>query len=181
MGSSFQEQLLKAGLVDKKQIQKIKQEKRQNNKQQPKGKDRPEDEIKLRAKQIQAEKKKRDRELNKQREEENKQKEIAAQVAQLVGKNRKAMGDGEIPYNFADGAKVKKIFVTKELRDQLSQGKAAIVKQAGKYEVVPAETVEKIRARDEQSILLFNDPKQKKDDELDDFYADYKIPDDLDW
>ena len=55
MANSLQDQLLKAGLVDQKKAKKVKQEKRKQAKQTPKGQ-QLEDEIKLAARQAQAEK-----------------------------------------------------------------------------------------------------------------------------
>jgi uncharacterized protein YaiL (DUF2058 family) len=78
MGNPFQDQLLKAGLVSKKQVHKAKQEKNQQKKQQRSKKDSHVDENKLKAQQLADEKIKRDRELNKKKEDQARHKAIQA-------------------------------------------------------------------------------------------------------
>lgn len=182
--ASLQEQLLKAGLADAKKAKQINKEKRKQAKQAPKGQQQV-DEAKLAAKQALAEKAERDRELNRQRQEQAEQRAIAAQIKQLIEMNRvprpkPSGGDEDIAYQFAHGKKIKKIYVTKKLQEQLVRGLLAIVELDGSYELVPAKVAEKIALRDAGRILVKNDSASDAVDE-DDPYADYQIPDDLMW
>lgn len=63
MSNPFQEQLLKAGLVSKQQVQQVNREKQKKKKQQ-KSKKPVADEAALRAQKVAQEKAQRDRELN---------------------------------------------------------------------------------------------------------------------
>ena len=75
MNNPFQDQLLKAGLVTKKKVQKAKQDKNRNKKKQQHSKKvKVVDETRLKAQQAAEEKDKRDRELNKKKEEKARQK-----------------------------------------------------------------------------------------------------------
>jgi len=65
MGNALQEQLLKTGLVTKKQIHKAKQEKSRKNKQQKSKKEKVVDADTLKIQRAAEDKAKRDRELNK--------------------------------------------------------------------------------------------------------------------
>lgn len=183
MGNSLQDQLLKAGLVNQKQLTKANQEKRRTDKQQRKTKAIPVDQNKLRKQQEVAAKAERDRRLNRQRELETERKAIAAQIKQLIEAHRlpKAKGedDSDVAYNFADKNKIKKIYVSASMKNNLIAGKLAIVKLAGKYELVPTTIAEKIRSRDEKRVILCND-KQASEDE-NNAYAEYQVPDDLMW
>ncbi|MCK5336605.1 MAG: DUF2058 family protein, partial [Gammaproteobacteria bacterium] len=71
MSNPFQEQLLKAGVVTKQQVQKVKQEGNKKKKQQKQRskKDVVVDKTKLKAQLAVEEKARRDRELNKRKEE----------------------------------------------------------------------------------------------------------------
>jgi uncharacterized protein YaiL (DUF2058 family) len=177
--SSLQEQLLKAGMVDEKKAKKLKKEQRKQAKQTPKGKVQVNEAQEL-AKQTQSEKSARDRELNLQRQQSANEKAIAAQVRQLVTTNLIDRNGGEIAYQFTDGKKIKKIYITALLQKQLSVGLIAIVKLDEHYELVPAAVAEKISQRADDVVLL----KNQTDKNLiaaDDPYADYQIPDDLMW
>ena len=55
----------------------------------------------------------------------------------------------------------------------------AIVKFDDKYDAVPAVVAKKIKDRDPGYIIVLNDSQATE--EIDEEYADYKIPDDLMW
>lgn len=176
--ASLQDQLLKAGIVDAKKAKKIKQEKRKQAKQQPKGSVQV-DEAKQLAQQALAEKAAKAKALNKQQQQQAEKKAIQAQIIQLISRHRIDRGDGDIAYQFTDGKKIKKLYVTALLQTQLSNGLIAIAKLNEGYELVPAVVADKIKQRDESVIVLINDKKDSIDE--DDPYADYQIPDDLMW
>lgn len=181
MNNALRDQLLKAGLVNDKQVKKAVKEKRRET---LKGQNEPGAlaDSKPQAQKAQAEKAERDRRLNLQRKEAAEQKAIAAQVRQLIEANRQPRGDDDVPYNFSDGSKVKRLYVSDAVRDQLGRGLLAIVKLDGRYELVPCEIARKIHARDETAVVLLNDPQKTSGREGDDDpYADYRIPDDLLW
>jgi uncharacterized protein len=177
--ASLQEQLLKAGIVDKKKAKQVEQEKRKQTKQSHKGQTQV-NEAKELAKKALAEKTARDREINRQREAEAELKAIAAQIKQLIEVNRIDRQGGETAYQFTDGTKIKKIYVSPTLHNQLSKGLIAVVRLNDQYELVPAVVADKISQRDESIVLVQNQASKDEIDE-DDYYADYKIPDDLMW
>ena len=176
--ASLQDQLMKAGIVDAKKAKKLKQEKRKQAKQQPKGKVQV-NEVKLQAKQVLADKAARAKALNKQQQAEADKKAIQAQVIQLISRHRIDRNGGEIAYQFTDGTKIKKLYVSELLQNQLSKGLIAIAALNASYELVPAVVADKITERDDSAIVLLNDKSTEVDE--DDPYADYQIPDDLMW
>ena len=176
--ASLQEQLLKAGIADEKKAKKIKQEQRKAKKAN-KGKPQV-DEGKLAAQRALAEKAERDREINRQRQAEVEKKAIYAQILQLVDINKVDRKQGDIAFQFTDGKKIKRIYVTNALQEQLVKGLLAIVKVRDNFELVPAVIADKIIQRDASVIVLHND-KPADQPEEDDPYADYQIPDDLMW
>ncbi len=117
--------------------------------------------------------------MNRQQQAASEKKAIQAQIVQLIRMNRVAR-DGDIPYQFTDGRKIKKIFVSPKLQDELIRGQLAIARLEGNYELLPAAAARKIMQRDIEAIVLLNEKSQAVVDE-DDPYAAYQIPDDLMW
>ena len=176
---SLQDQLLKAGLVDNKQANKIKKNKLKQTKQKQKNKIEARDEAKLAAQRAQTEKAERDRQLNRQRKAEAERKAIAAQVRQLIEMNRQSRDGGDIDYSFTDGTLIKRIAVTGTQLKQLSNGSLCIVKLDEQYELIPTLVAEKIQQRDGHTQILSNPATETPDE--DDPYADFQVPDDLMW
>ncbi len=181
MGNSLQDQLLKLGLVDEKQAKQNQQERRKQSKQQRhQGKD-PDAERRREANAAQARKAERDRELNRKRQEEAERKALRAQIKQMIEASRLPK-DGEIAFNFTDGQKIKRIYVSADVHAQLTAGRCALVKLQGQYHVVPLDAAEKIRERDANCVISLQTAQENaEDDPEDDPYADYQVPDDLMW
>lgn len=177
--ASLQDQLLKAGIVDKKKAKKIKLAKHSQSKKVPKGQSQI-NESKLLAEAALAERVARDKALNQEKKLLADAKAIQAQIIQLIKTNAVDCKQGETSYQFTDNNIIKKIYVTETIQKQLSKGIAAIAKLADSYEVVPAKVAEKIAQRDESIIVLLNDNIETEID-ANDPYADYQIPDDLMW
>jgi len=174
--SSLKDQLLNAGLVNKKQVQQAKKQKHQ---QKQSGQITAGQEARTRAEQAKAEKISRDRELNKQRQAVAEEKAIVAQIRQLIDANQVSRNNGEEAYNFTDGTKIKRLYLTDLLINQLSKGQLAIVKQDDDYKLVPNKVAERIAQRNPSIVLVRHTPTAEIDEE--DPYADFQIPDDLMW
>lgn len=180
MKLSLQEQLLKSGLVSAAKAKSVKAEKRKQTQQQRKNKVEVVDEAKELAQKAQAEKLERDRELNQQRQQQEEKKQLAAQIKQLIELNKLPQDPDGLAYNFTDNNKVKRLYVSEAMRDQIAEGRQAIVKFGQQYEVVSAEVAKKIQSRDAGSVVVLNEPN-KTADAADDPYAAYQVPDDLIW
>ncbi len=179
--ASLQEQLLQAGVVDQKKARQIDKEKRKAAKSQPKGHAKV-DETRELAQRALAEKAERARALNRQQQAQAQEKAIRAQVIQLIRMNRIEHGQGDVPYQFTDDKKVKKKYVSAKMHEELSQGRVAIARLDGGYELLPAAAARKIMERDEATIVLLNGTQSAAGDSAeDDPYAEYQIPDDLMW
>jgi len=179
--ASLQDQLLKAGVVDKKKVKQVKREKHKTIKQ-TKGSATLADEVKEQARQALAEKTARDREINLQRQREAEARAIAAQVRQLIDMNAVARAGGNVPYQFTDGKKIKKLHVTDKQHRQLTVGTLAIARSGDDYVLIPAVVAEKILLRDQAAIAVLNKRSAEAlNDDEEDPYAAYQIPDDLMW
>jgi len=178
--ASLRDQLLNAGLIDKKKAQAAQKEQREKMWQQKKGQKSDLDEAKLLAEKALKEKAERSKALNRQQRELAEQQAIQAQIKQLIEMNRINRAQGEITYQFADAQKVKTIRVTPKLQDQLAYGTIGLVRLGTGYELLPKQIIEKIAQRDTACIVVLNINTAPQTDE-DDPYANYQIPDDLMW
>lgn len=180
--ASLQDQLLKAGLVDKKKAQSSKKAKNKQQYQQKKGQQQQTETDKARelAEQARQEQAERSRELNRLQREEAERTAIQAQIRQLIQMNRIDRSRGEVAYQFADGSKIQSIYVTEKLRQQLADGIIAIVRLDKGYELIPRQVIDKITQRDAGCLVVLNDNTNDTTGE-DDPYADFQIPDDLMW
>lgn len=189
MALSLQEQLLKAGLADKKKAKQVRQQKhkqaiaKKNNKQIEET-----NEAKLSAAKVQEAKKAKDRELNQKAKQEADKKAVVAQIKQLIEVNKQPKFAGksgdDFVCNFTDGTLIKRMYVSQTTHKQITQGKLAIVKLNDGYELVPMPVANKIAERDEKVVVYRADTisdQDQKESENDDWYADYEIPDDLNW
>lgn len=179
MAGSLLDQLQKTGLVDARKAKQVVKDKRKQDKVQRKGKSPDSDDNRRQLEQAKADKIAKDRQLNLARNEQSEQKAIAAQIKQLIETHAVPANDDQ-GFNFVDGKLIKRIHVDSEQAGRLSRGVLAIVKQSGKYIMVPAMIADRIAERDPGRIIFKAEKALDIVDE-DDPYADYKIPDDLMW
>lgn len=175
---TLQEQMLKAGLVTSKKMAKVQRTAKKSRVQAREAREAVEEN-----KKVQIE---RDKQLSEQQKQAVLAKEFKAQVKQLIEMNRITVAKGTITFNFTDGNLIKKIDVDKLTQTQLINGRLAIarlvINASGDcdYAIIPAVVADKIAQRDADSIVLNSALNEEQQDE-DDPYADFKIPDDLMW
>ncbi|MCM7084267.1 DUF2058 domain-containing protein [Enterobacter hormaechei] len=175
---TLQEQMLKAGLVSSKKMAKVQRTAKKSRVQAREAREAVEENKKAQLE--------RDKQLSEQQKQAVLAKEFRAQVKQLIEMNRITVTKGNITFNFTDGNLIKKIEVDKQTQTQLINGRLAIArlvinaKGDCDYAIIPAVVADKIAQRDADSIVLNSALSQEEQDE-DDPYADFKIPDDLMW
>jgi uncharacterized protein YaiL (DUF2058 family) len=182
MSMSLREQLLAAGLGNKKQARQAEQQQKQQQHHQAKNKAAREEQdqraAEARAK-AQAAKAARDAELNRKRQENQERKERWAQIKQLIEQHRLPKPDSEEYFNFIDRQKVRRISADGALREKLRSGTVMIVRCEGRYDLVLTEIAERIRERDERAVVKLNAEEAPPSE--DDPYKEYVVPDDLMW
>jgi uncharacterized protein YaiL (DUF2058 family) len=177
---SLQEQLLGVGLVDKKKVKKLKAETLQHKQKVKKGKivNTDHDERLEELKRQRDDKVEKDRRLNLERQKLAEHKAVQGQIRQMIDQNRVRKENGDIAYHFTDNKKVKKLYISQSMHDDLSRGRLAIVKLDQQYELIPEPVAVKINERDSSYVLVCNNRVESVDD---DPYAGFEIPDDLMW
>ncbi len=177
MSNSLKDQLLKAGLVKKKDVKK--QPKKKAPQVAKKNRKKPSENT-LRTQRAMLDKAKKDKKLNEQRRLEAERKALMAQIKQLVNGSKVDRKDGETAYNFTYNKKVKTVYVTEEQHTLLSKDQLVIIAMGGEvFDVVPKVVASKIAERD-ANMVVSNEQADSTPAE-DDPYADYQIPDDLMW
>lgn len=175
---TLQEQMLKAGLVSSKKMAKVQRTAKKSRVQAREAREAVEENKKAQLE--------RDQQLNEQQKQAALSKEYKAQVKQLIEMNRVVIAKGVIDFNFTDNNLIKKIAVDKATQAQLVSGRLAIARLVnghsaeGEYAIIPAIVADKIAQRDASSIVLNSALSQEEENE-EDPYADFKIPDDLMW
>jgi len=175
---TLQEQMLKAGLVTSKKMAKVQRTAKKSRVQAREAREAVEENKKAQLE--------RDKQLSEQQKQAALSKEYKAQVKQLIEMNRITVAKGNIEFNFTDSNLIKKVVVDKTTQAQLINGRLAIARLAvdGKdtfdYAIIPASVADKIAQRDADSIVLNSVLSQEEQDE-DDPYADFNVPDDLMW
>jgi uncharacterized protein YaiL (DUF2058 family) len=188
-GLSLREQLLAAGLGNKKQAKHAEQEqqrqqeqRRHEQRQQPK-KVRAEPPPPTPAQLAQAAKAARDKELNRKRQEQVELRAKEAEIKQLIGQHKLPRIEAEDCeyYNFVHGKKIRRIAVDAQRREQIVAGTIFVVRYHGQSAVVPAEIAAKIRERDARAVVSHSADTPTGPAEADDPYKDFVVPDDLTW
>ncbi|HCT9736408.1 TPA: DUF2058 domain-containing protein [Morganella morganii] len=175
---TLQEQMLKAGLVTSKKMDKVRRTAKKSRVQAREAREAVEENKKAQLE--------RDKQLSEQQKQAVLSREYKAQVKQLIEMNRIIISKGSIDFNFTDNNVIKSISVDKTTQSQLISGRLAIARLStensavSEYAIIPAVVADKITQRDAESIVLNNALAQDEADE-DDPYADFKIPDDLMW
>lgn len=175
---TLQEQMLKAGLVTSKKMAKVQRTAKKSRVQAREARAAVEENKKAQLE--------RDKQLSEQQKQAALSKEYKAQVKQLIEMNRITISRGDIGFNFTDGSLIKKIVVDKLTQSQLISGRLAIARlvkdtsSESEYAIIPASVADKIAQRDASSIVLNSALSQEEQDE-EDPYADFKVPDDLMW
>ncbi len=205
MAGSLRDQLLKAGLVSADQARKAERQARTEQQAKrkagaAKGKSgkakkdqtRPAEpsaaqEARARAAAINHEKAERDRAQMRAIADRAKAHALRAEIKQIIqahDQRVKKSSDDDVPYNFVHGKRVKRIYVPPAQREQISRGQLVIVNNDGNYHLLPQKAAEKIRQRDAKRIIVANDGSAGSNaasDSDDDYYAQFQVPDDLDW
>ena len=175
MGNSLQDQLLKAGLVSDKQVREAQRGKKKQAKQTGNKQVNP---AQQQARRAREEKAARDRALAQAQADERARKERRDQLVQLLQHAALNKEEGEIAYNFTEGSRVKRIYLTPEVHKGLVAGRLFVVSCRRKHYVVDAQAAQRARALEPKAVL---DPPANQDEADAQAYLDHPIPDDLMW
>jgi len=178
MSNSLQDQLLKAGLVSREQLNDSRRRKKRKRKQSA-GKSSPQPSPSAADKRRQ-EQRLRDKRLNAERERRRQDQEKRLRIRELVLANSLNVAEADQIYNVVRGERIRRLYVTAEQRRKLSDGQLAVTIAKGRNHIVAPAVAEKIRAiLPDYFVYLSSESASANEAEGD--YAEFKVPDDLIW
>jgi hypothetical protein len=181
MSESLRDQLLKAGLVSEKQARQAERESGQQKYRQGK---RPKKDRAARAQSAPdpglAAKAERDRELNRRRQQRAEAKARESELRQLLDQLRLPKPESDDYFNFVDGGKVRRVPVDPALRGQIVRGEVLLARCAGRYELLPATSADRVRERHADALVPL-ESQTGAQTENEDWYKGFEVPDDLVW
>lgn len=175
--NALQAQLLKAGLVDSKKAKKLS---KQSQHAKRTG-DAADIEAKKALAAAQAKKVAKDQQLNQEKQQVLEQKMLHANIIQMIKQHQITDTQGEVSYQFVDDAKIKKIYITQKLYEQIVAGHVVIARLEGNYALLPRPLADRINEKQAGFMVVSNDKTAVETAAEDDPYAAYVIPDDLMW
>ena len=92
----------------------------------------------------------------------------------------KVEAETEIPFHFARGDRVKRLYVSEDQRRRLAAGELAIVGFGGRHHLVPRPAGERVRELREE-VFVFIAAGDDGADEVEEGYEGYEVPDGLLW
>ncbi|MBF0470479.1 MAG: DUF2058 domain-containing protein, partial [Gammaproteobacteria bacterium] len=179
VGNSFQDQFLKAGLIDEKQAKQVTKEKRETGKKLRR--ERGVDESKLQADRARQQQAQHAAQLNKARDEKQRRQAVTAEIRQLIDAHRIEPEESDTPFSYTEGDRIKRLYLSPAQRQRVTKGQLAISRKGGKHLLLPLEIAQKILQRNPDYPMVILTPEESPPPTSDDPYADYVIPDDLIW
>ena len=189
MSKSLRDQLVAAGLASASRAKKLEkqvavesQTRKKRSKTDPNAKPQSSESRQqaLKAKQQKAQ---RDREAAQATNSRRSERAIRAEIRQMLAQHNLRTtdtSDDDVPYNFLHNKKIKRIYLPKAQVDQLSKGTLVIINNDGIYCLVTKEIADKIATRDPRRIVASHGDKPKEE-EMDEYYKQFEVPEDLDW
>lgn len=173
MRNPLQEQLLKAGLAKKQQVDAAaRAQQRQRDGKQAQA-------ATVDGRQLQAEKAERDRALAAERKAQVEAQERRSQIAQLIEQHA-LVPRGEEPYRFEHAGAIRSIHIDAAGRRQLAAGALVIACSEQRYVLLPAAIGDRIVERGGE-LAVDHRGSSSGEAEMDPHYAQFVVPDDLVW
>ena len=181
MSQSLREQMLKAGLVTRKQVREADHysDQRQHKKTKNRKKGAADPAGNRATSAAPGEKIARDRRLNLEKRASAEARARIARLQQLVEQHALPKADGDEYFNFVDDGKVRRVPVDPALRAQIINGDVNLVRVAGRYELVPRAVALRIREFDADALVALGTADEET--ERDERYTGFEVPDDLIW
>lgn len=196
MGSSLQEQLLKAGLVTEQQVRREKARGTEAVRRGQKHRKAPHA-VRHRTQQSTAAAVSKPTQespartvptVAKQSEKQDKKaaspsdrKLLRARIKILLRRHRVNDAEAETPYHFLVGKHIRRIYVTDAQHALLCQGQLVIIPFGERHYLLSLDKVGALQQLDPNLTIITHKSANTTDSDTDDVYAGYRVPDDLIW
>jgi uncharacterized protein YaiL (DUF2058 family) len=184
MTNALQEQLLKAGLATKEQIEKANQPRRprKHHKKQSQNKSRHTKPAHKKATDgmdlkdaFAARRREEQKEVAQKKADSARRKANKEKINQLIKKNALDTKGGEFEYQFIVGSSIKKIWVTEAQKLLLLEGKVGVTFLGSKRCLIPLSVIDEIRQLDPKKVISLASAENSPEED------EHIVPDDLVW
>lgn len=109
-------------------------------------------------------------------------KKLKAQIKALIDENKTEKWKGETVYRYLVDKKIRELYVSEDCHPRLTAREVAITRYNGETFIVPRETGLAIKQINPQwSVFNLEEASDAEKEQLEGDYADYQVPDDLQW
>lgn len=108
-------------------------------------------------------------------------KKLKAQIKTLIDDNKTEGWKGDTVYRYLVDKKIRELYVTDALHPKLTARDVAITRYNGETFIVPRETGKAIKEINPQWSVFNLEKEEVTPEQIDGEYADYQVPDDLQW
>lgn len=181
--ASLQEQLMNSGLVNKQKAKNAQTDKRRQAKQKQKKGTVNVSDVQLAVKQKAELQKQKDLENNQQTQQELALRAAHGKLIQMIAQHCEKDYQGDLDYHFTYDNKVKRIAVKPLIQQGLIKGHLAICVLNEDFYLINKEAAQKLREIDASVLVALHDQAKvvASDNQEEDPYAEFAIPDDLMW
>ncbi len=180
--ASLQEQLMNSGLVNKQKAKQAQTEKRRLAKQKKKKGTVVISDVQKAVQEKTELQRQKDLADNQETQQQLAIRAAHGKLIQMIAQHCEKDYQGELDYHFTYENKVKRIAVTPSIQQGLIKGSFAICVLNEEFYLINKEAAEKLRAIDESVLVALHDQTDNStENEADDPYAEFAIPDDLMW
>lgn len=106
-------------------------------------------------------------------------KRIKAEIKAIIDASKTDNTKGELAHSYLVGKRIKQMFISEECKNKLVSGELVITRLNGGTFLIPAEEGEKVKALNPDWVVIT--PSSDGSNDIDDDYADFQVPDDLQW
>jgi len=180
--ASLQEQLMNSGLVNKQKAKQAQTEKRRQAKQKKKKGTVVVSDLQKAVQEKTELQRQKDLADNQETQQQLAIRAAHGKLIQMIAQHCEKDYQGELDYHFTYENKVKRIAVTPSIQQGLIKGAFAICVLNDEFYLINKEAAEKLRAIDESVLVALHDQTEHSiENDEDDPYAEFAIPDDLMW
>ena len=179
--TSLQDQLMKAGLINKQKAKQAQTEKRRKAKQKKKKGTVEISAVQAAVNEQKEQQKQQDIEKNKQTQAELDTRSAHGKLIQMIAQHCEKNYQGELDYHFTYDNKVKRIAINDKTQQKLSKGLLAICVLNEAFYLINKEAAAKLTEIDDSVLVALHEKTDIADIKEDDPYAEFAIPDDLIW
>ena len=182
---SLQEQLLQAGLVNEKRLEKAKHKKKPSQNRKNNRSTHKTDYKKVTNSKNVADYKKAGKKAAQSSAPEPTEtvlgKALRVEIKKLLRANKLNDKEGEIPYNYVVNSQVKRFYLNAKQQKSLTAGELGIVNWNNRSYLIPVTITDELKKLHDKIEIYRVDKDEATEDKSDDDYAGFEIPDDLTW